>query len=63
MNNLHQLKLSRDRGSELNQRRLRGDGVDLYLKVEDLRLPAHKFIIRCYSPYLRALTEPESKFR
>ena len=57
-----QLKLSRDRGNELNQRRLKGVEIDVVFKVEDSRVQAHKFIIAMFSPYLRALTNPRMDF-
>ncbi len=57
------LQLSRDRGSEMNMMRLRGEGVDVVFNVNGERFPAHRFIVSIFSPYLKALVDPGLAFR
>ena len=51
--------IRRDRGSELNNLRLRGVGVDVTFTVAGERFPVHRFVVSLFSPVLRALSDPE----
>jgi N-acetylneuraminic acid mutarotase len=57
------LKIFHDRGSELNERRLRGEGIDVVFSVHGELFPAHRFVVSLYSPYLRAIVDPGMAFR
>lgn len=62
----HLVKLNKDRGIELNNRRMVGDMVDVrFVGGEDSGgrvFPAHAFIVSAFSPYLRALIRPAPGF-
>lgn len=59
---VHQEKVCRDRGVELNQKRLQGILVDMVFEVEGVKFNAHRFIVSLYSPYLRTLVDPHGHF-
>ena len=51
-----------DRGRDLNQRRLRGEMVDVTFSVGERAFPAHRLIVSLYSPYLRTLVATSEGF-
>ncbi len=54
--------LQRDRGQELNERRLRGEAVDVTFSVGGRPFPAHKFVVALHSPYLKAVVFRRPEF-
>ena len=57
------ITIRRDRGSELNNLRLRGVGVDVTFCVAGEHFPAHRFVVSLFSPVLRVLSDPDSGFK
>lgn len=51
-----------DRGFELNRKRVQEIEVDIWFRIENERIPAHRLIVSLHSDYLKALTNPSSKF-
>ena len=49
------LKISVDRGSELNKKRIAGEYVDCFFIVEEERFAAHRLIVALHSDYLKTL--------
>ena len=49
------LKISVDRGFELNKKRIAGEYVDCFFIVEEERFAAHRLIVALHSDYLKTL--------